>query len=37
VPKRVLRRAEHLWMLTNEALVNQYCADIDALEAEHLV
>jgi hypothetical protein len=31
-----LQPAEHLWMLTNEALVNQCFADIDALEEEQL-
>jgi transposase len=31
-----LQPAEHLWILTNEALVNQYFADIDALEEAQL-
>lgn len=31
-----LQPAEHLWPLTNEALVNQYFADIDELEEVQL-
>src|SRR5271165_2880721 len=31
-----LQPAEHLWLLSNEALVNQYFADIDELEEAQL-